>query len=270
MPIALSRLTSAEYVSQTLFRKDLRGGATVYRPFSFVTLQFRTLLTRLLLVDAAFILLNILAVLAFKAHLIAEVPDLLKVTHDLTLPEDFNYLKWGTIALALFWMAYRDRWLTPFLWGIVFVMILLDDSIQIHEMLGHDISVAERLPSTSLLYADDLGELIVFGLMGLIALGIAVTSFSQKGATSRKMTIRYICIVCGLAFFAVGLDALHQMVVQATIGTALETILPQVMGLLEDGGEMVVGSLALAITLAADPVALRGNSSAETQSREKA
>jgi hypothetical protein len=42
------------------------------------------------------------------------------------------------------------------------------------------------------------------------------------------------------------------------------------MGLLEDGGEMVVGSLALAITLAADPVALRGTSPAETQSREKA
>jgi hypothetical protein len=256
MPNALSRSASAEYVSRTLFRRDLRGGATVYRPFSFLKLSFRTMLVRLLLVDLTLILLNIVAVFAFKAHLIAEVPELLKVTHDLSLPEDFNYLKWALIATALFWMAYRDRWLTPFLWGIIFVMILLDDAFQIHEMLGHDVSLEANLPSTSLLIADDLGELLVFAFMGLVALGIAVTSFAQKGAFSRTMTIRYVLIVIGLGFFGVGIDAFHQMVVHLVTDTALETILPQMMGLVEDGGEMLVGSLALALTLTADPVAL--------------
>jgi hypothetical protein len=257
MSNALSRAASAEYVSRTLFRRDLRGGATVYRPFSFLTLSFRTMLVRLWLVDAGFILLNILAVFAFKEHLIAAVPEILKVTHDLTLPEDFNYLKWALIAIALFWVALRDRWLTPFLWAIIFVMILCDDAFQIHEWLGHDVSIAARLPSTSLLFADDLGELVIFGLMGLVAVGIAVASFIQKGPLSRAMTLRYALIVCGLAFFGVGVDAIHQMVVHLVTNTVLETILPQVMGLIEDGGEMVVGSLALAMTLTRDPVAPR-------------
>jgi hypothetical protein len=221
------------------------------------------MLVLLVLADVTLILLNVAAVLAFKAELIAEVPELLKVTHDLSVPEDFNYAKWAVIVVALLWMAFRDRWLTPVLWAVVFMMILLDDAFQVHEWLGHDVAIALGLPSNSLLYGDDFGELVVFGLMGLVALGIAVTSFAQKGPLARVMTLRYALVVVALGFFGVGVDAFHQMVVHAVTGSFFETILPQLMALFEDGGEMIVGSVALALTLTADPVAPRGIETAQ-------
>lgn len=262
MPNMLSRSAWSGYLSGTLFRKDLSGEAALYRPFSFVTMSFRTMLVLLVAADVTLILLNILAVLAFKAGLLAEVPELVKVTHDLSLPEDFNYAKWAVIVIALLWLTLRDRWLTPILWAIVFMMILLDDAFQVHEWLGHDVAVALGLPSNSLLYGDDFGELVVFGLMGAVALGIAVTSYAQKGPSARVMTLRYALVVAGLGFFGVGADAIHQMVVHFVVGSFFETILPQLMALFEDGGEMIVGSLALALTLTADPVGPRGTETA--------
>jgi hypothetical protein len=237
-----------------LFRKGLGSEGGLIRPFQFLTVPFRTLLVAMILVDLGFVLLNILAVAAKKAALIAEVPELLKVTHDASLPEDFNYLKWAVIVIALTWLAVRDRWLPPLLWAVVFVMILLDDSLQLHEWIGHEISDKSGLPSNSLLYADDLGEILVFVIMGLVVAALAATLFTQKGAAARVISLRFSLIMVGLGFFGVGVDAVHQMVAHLVENTTLASLLPQILGLIEDGGEMIVGSIAVAITLAADPV----------------
>ena len=213
------------------------------------------MLIALVAVDFAFILVHILAGIAVRAHLIAEVPDILRVTSDLSLPEDFNYLKWGLITISLIWLAIRDRWWPPFLWAIVFAMILLDDSFQLHEWLGHEVSVEASLASNAYLFADDMGEIAVFGLMGLTVVAIMATSFTRKGSLARKLGLRYATIIGGLALFGVGIDAMHQMIAHLVEGGWLETVLPQLTGVFEDGGEMVVGSLALALTLAADPIA---------------
>lgn len=227
----------------------------MYRPFSFVTAPFRTVLLWLVLVDLTFMLVNVALVFAVRADLIAEVPRLLKVTQDRSLPEGFNYLKWATISFSLIWLALRDKWLAPLLWAAVFAIIFLDDSFQLHEWLGHDVATKASLPSAPYLSGDDLGELIVFVLLGCFVSGSGMVLLFRSGAPGRALTLRYLFVIAALAVFGVGVDALHRSVVDLVTNTALETILPQIAGLIEDGGEMLVGSLAVALTLAADPIA---------------
>lgn len=225
------------------------------RPFAFVTVSFGTLLAGLLLVDLMFILANVGAVLAHDASWIEKVPVWLKITEDLEPPEDFNYMKWLVIAVALCWLSIRDRWLAPILWACVFAMILLDDSLQIHEHLGALISGWLHLPEDMMVYGRDIGELIVFGLMGSIALSVVLFLFTRKDALTQTMNRRYLLIVLALGFLGVGLDAAHSVISELSGSSFVATLVQQVFGMIEDGGEMLVGSLAVALTLAPRPPA---------------
>lgn len=223
--------------------------APVTRPFPLITLSVRSLLCLLLAVDFAFILTNVLAALAQNAHLIERVPRWMKITEDLEPPEDFNYLKWLVIVLALSWMALRERWLAPMLWAVVFTMILADDSFQLHERLGDLATTWLRIPDNALLYGRDLGELLVFGTMGVVALTIFAFLFTRRDAPTRQMNWRYLLIVIGIGFFGVVIDGLHSVLAHLSGADLFGTMTRQALGMIEDGGEMVVGSLAVALTL---------------------
>lgn len=220
------------------------------RPFPFVTLSFRALLLTLLAIDFAFILVNVLAVLAVDVSLLDHMPIWLKITEDRQPPEDFNYLKWLVIAVALVWMAIRDRWLAPLLWAVVFTMILTDDAFQMHENLGNVIAGLLGIPDNTLVYGKDFGELIVFGTIGAITLAIALFLITRKDLASRQLNKSYLYIVLALGFFGVGIDALHSIIVHLTGFSGIATMLQQFFGMVEDGGEMLVGSFAVAFTLA--------------------
>jgi hypothetical protein len=229
--------------------------AVLIRPFPRLSLPFWTLLAALVAVDLGFILINVLAFAAQKAALIAEVPEMLKITRDGALPEDFNYLKWALIVVALLWVAFRDRWLPALLWAAVFTMILLDDSLQLHEAFGSRISSGSRLPSNRLFNSEDLGEVLVFAVMGLVVAVLTATLFTRRGEAARRISLRYLLVILGLGFFGVGVDAIHQMVAHLTEGSASALVMSQAIGLIEESGEMIVASLAAAFTLASDGAA---------------
>ncbi|MFO1201752.1 MAG: hypothetical protein U1E58_03860 [Tabrizicola sp.] len=220
------------------------------RPFPFVTLSFRALLLTLLAIDVTFILVNVLAVLAVDVSLLDHMPVWLKITEDRQPPEDFNYLKWLVIAVALLWMAIRDRWLAPVLWALVFGMILADDAFQVHENMGGVIAGMLEIPDNTLVYGRDFGELVVFGIIGTITLAIALFLITRKDLASRQLNKAYILIVIALGFCGVGIDLLHSMIVHLTGFSGAATMLQQFFGMVEDGGEMLVGSFAVAFTLA--------------------
>ncbi len=226
--------------------------AALTRPFSFVTLRFRTLLLILLSIDFAFILVNVVAAVAKDAHLISNVPTLLKITEDRALPEDFNYLKWLVICIALAWTSLRDRWLAPVLWAVVFLIILIDDSFQVHEHVGSSLSEWLDLHDSALFDGKDVGELAVFGAMGLLSLSIVAILLRQRDHASRLLSRRYLLIVLVLGFFGVGVDAIHSVIAHLTYGTSIASVLAQLFGMIEDGGEMLVASFATAITLVPD------------------
>jgi hypothetical protein len=234
---------------RSLFRTDQGPLSAHARPFRFVDLSLKTLLIAFITIDLGFILLNAVAIAAYHFGMIDAVPEALKITHDRALPEDFNYLKWGVIAVSLFWLAMRDHWFAPLVWALVFTMILLDDSLQIHEQLGAYLSSWSKLPSSTFFYADDLGEMLAFGLMGLLAFGMAAVLYRRSRASGRALSLRYVIILVVLGGFGVGVDAVHQVVSHMTEGTPVATILSQLFGMVEEGGEMIVASFAAAMTL---------------------
>lgn len=219
------------------------------RPFRIVGQSFKTLFIAFVAIDLGFILLNILAVVAHHLSLIDTVPEALRITQDGALPEEFNYLKWLIIVVSLAWLALRDHWLAPFGWALVFAMILADDSLQLHEQFGAAISSSSWVPSSNVFYASNVGEVLAFAIMGLIALGIGTVLYRRSRAPGRALSVRYAVVLLVLGCFGVGVDAVHQLASNMTEGTPAATLLSQLFGMVEEGGEMLVASFAVAMTL---------------------
>lgn len=245
----MARVRDIPIVLNSVVRKDNGALFAHARPFRIVGQSFKTLFIAFVAIDLGFILLNVLAVVAHHLSLIDAVPEALRITQDGALPEKFNYLKWAIIVVSLAWLALRDHWLAPFGWALVFAMILADDSLQLHEQFGTAISSSSWVPSSDLFYGSNVGEVLAFAIMGLIALGIGAVLYRRSRAPGRALTLRYALVLLVLGGFGVGVDALHQLVSNVTEGTSLATLLSQFFGLLEEGGEMIVASFAVALTL---------------------
>lgn len=168
------------------------------------------------------------------------------------LAEFYQYMKqfWLTLCLAT---AYFQRRELPFLcWSGLFGFLLLDDALQIHERAGRWLGQALGLPAVFGLRPDDLGELIVAGVVGgVLLVTLAVTQWRHRGPSWRAS--RDLLILTGaLASCGVLLDTVH--VVAYFRLPAFSTFL----ALLEDGGEMLIVS---ALTAYAFNLVLHGGNS---------
>ena len=69
-----------------------------------------------------------------------ETPVLFDISRDESIGEFFNFLKWAVVIGVMF-MAYQARGHAMFLsLSIVFLLILADDSLQLHEYIGSVLS----------------------------------------------------------------------------------------------------------------------------------
>lgn len=225
------------------------AGLAMDRPFPIVTMSFAAVLLVLLAVDLGFVLLDAGAFFAVQASLISAIPDEIKITVDGALPEVWGYVKWMIIIAALIRLSIRDRWSVPLRWALVFLMVLIDDSLQEHETIGSLIAGKLPLPASLQSQGQDIAEVLVFGVMGLIAVLLTATLFTRNGPIARALSLRFLLIILFLAFFGVALDFLHQTIRLVTEDTFAAGFLPPIFGLLEDGGEMVVASIATAFVL---------------------
>lgn len=219
------------------------------RPFPIITLSFAAILLVLLAVDFGLVLLDAIAFFAVKASLISAIPDAIKITVDGAPPEMWGYVKWAIIIVSLVRLAIRDRWLVPFRWALVFLMVLIDDSMQGHEIIGSMIAGSLPLPASLQSQSQDIAEVLVFAAMGAIAVLLTATLFTRNGPVARALSLRFLVIILFLAFFGVALDFLHQSIKLFSEGTFAAAFLPQIFALLEDGGEMIVASIATAFVL---------------------
>ncbi|MDT0275701.1 hypothetical protein [Blastococcus goldschmidtiae] len=153
-------------------------------------------------------------------------------------PEQFAYAKEATSAGLLLLLWRRTRGGVFAAWAAVFACALVDDRLQIHERAGGWLARQLSLPEgIAGLRGQDLGELAIWGVLGVFPLvAVAVLhrrSPDQVRAASRGMAV----VVAGYAFFGVVVDQLHSM----TLGGPLD----RTLGILEDGGELVLLSVAV-------------------------
>jgi hypothetical protein len=196
----------------------------------------------ILLLVSAVILLSIAVDLARFFDLHHARARWISMTDDRSLPEFVTYAVMALAGLSLLRANFAQPQRVFVLFGLVFLFVVFDDSMQYHERLGkflaHKLDLQDRGP----LEGQQQGELIAWALAGLALLPVAV--WTLFGLTRRDVAIGFIYGLAFLAlvFFAVGVDILHA----ATKATAIRRIL----GWAEDGGETLViaGIACLAMT----------------------
>lgn len=192
-----------------------------------------TLLALLLAGDLVLMALHV----ANHAGLWAKHP-MLAITVDASYAEAYQYLKqfWAFLLLAV--LARRARQPVYLLWALLFLYMLADDALRLHEEAGLGIARHFALPAAFGLRSVDLGELAFLGATaGVIALGL-IALYPRSGPDARAASRSFLALLGVIAFFAVVVDMLHSLLRNTGL-------LGSFVGMIEDGGEMLAVSLAL-------------------------
>ena len=154
--------------------------------------------------------------------------------------EVYQYIKEFWIAVLLLMLAVKRKALIHFAWVMVFVYLLLDDSLQIHETVGHHLADRFDLQRKWFRYGislrgQDLGELSVSLVMGILFSLMVGMTYLVSDHSGKKISRNLIVLLLGLAVVGVFGDMLS--IAFKGIKSFWEFI--------EDGGEMIMMSLIL-------------------------
>ena len=198
------------------------------------------LLLLLLSLDALFVALHVARVLLLPADSAAFWQ--FSVNRDGSFSELFQYLKFSLAAAGLLYLYAIHRAWTYVAWASVLAFALCDDALRIHEVMGrHVVRWLEITPAIGL-RAQDFGELIVWGAVGIVAVGVLLAAYLRADSDLRRFSRRLTYRFALLVFFGLGLDLVHS----ALLGTSIRGI-----AVTEDGGEMLAVSLIVAFVWSA-------------------
>jgi hypothetical protein len=116
-------------------------------------------------------------------------------------------------------------------WAGLFGYLFVDDAFQIHERLGSALAAAGVHPPVPGLEAEFAAELAVSAAVGVIFLATMAFAWSVGSHSGRRLTLRLLVALAGLATFGIGIDALHSMIDHDPWRYRL--------GIVEDGGELL-------------------------------
>lgn len=160
------------------------------------------------------------------------------IGEDRALAETFVYVQEFWLIVSFFLLAFKKNRFVYIVWGIFFIYILLDDSLSIHESIAIFFAENIQFPEIAGINGISFGELIVVGLLGIIFFPLFGFAYYRGGTISRLHMKYFIYLLGMLVFFGVGVDLVHMI---------LHNIMPGpvegLVGLIEDGGEMLVISL---------------------------
>ena len=147
-------------------------------------------------------------------------------------PELFQYIKEFWILMMLLSLAIKKRSFIHLSWSLLFLYLLIDDSVMLHERAGTYIAQHWGLHPGYGLRSQDFGELAVSCTAGLFFLIIILTPYYFTNVQTKQFSKYLFAMVIGLAFFGVGIDMLHRML----------NFHGPFWVIVEDGGEMLMMS----------------------------
>lgn len=208
--------------------------------------DLRILVVGLLLVDAIFIGLYAVTracrALEFDPGPLGGVP--MRITTDGGYPELFNYGKTLLVAVLAGRLAVFTRQPIHAALAAVYGMILVDDAFTLHEDGGEALVGAWGLGPVGGLRAQDLGELVIWALLGTSAAVLLAWAIRRSHGVQLELGALQLLPLAALVLFGVGVDALYGLAKDAFTGAGL------VLACVEDGGEMVAITAACALALA--------------------
>lgn len=190
-----------------------------------------TVLLLLIAADCAFIVMHLLR----RFTHVIDTP-MLSLTRDRGHPEFYQYTKEFWIVILLLSILKKTRVIGYSVWILLFLYLLLDDALQIHETFGGYIATRFGFTPSLGLRAQDFGELAVSTMAAAFLVTALILPYMRGDPEFRQVTRHLVLIMLALAFFGVFVDMLHFVVPGGGILSAL-------LAVVEDGGEMVVMSL---------------------------
>jgi hypothetical protein len=185
----------------------------------------------LLSADLAYIFLHVAnELLPFVRH------DLLDLGKDKGHPEFFQYVKFLWILILLSYTCLKRRSVHYISWVLVFVYFLLDDAMRIHEQVGGQIAGSLDFTPILGLRRQDVGELVLSAFAGTILLAILMWAYAAGSQAFRKLSQDLALLIIILAIFGVIFDMAHSAIKPGESVTFI-------LGVIEDGGEMLAVSL---------------------------
>lgn len=198
----------------------------------------RPTLMALLSVDLGLVLLHSALGYLLMVNALDAIPDLLRIDRDFGLGETFGYAKWAALVAIMVTAYLRSRAPVFLALAALWLFALADDSLQLHENVA--LAVLSRLPSKTI----DTGviEVAFFIAAGAILMLPASLALIRSTARQRLQIAPLILLFAGVVACGMGVDFVHSLVEG-------NTLIAGILGIIEDGGEMVFMSAMLAYAL---------------------
>ena len=156
---------------------------------------FRRALILFWTLDALMIAAFIIARFMVFFGVIAFVPRWLGIATEYSAPESMNYFKWFVcvLCLAVAWFRFRVSIFACL--AILFAMVFADDLFLGHETFGQMLHDAINIPPTLGIDGKQIGEMVIFGCMGVIALLLLALGYRYSPKAFRSFAHLYLIVV---------------------------------------------------------------------------
>lgn len=204
------------------------------KAFNFLTSSLKS---KLIYADIFFILFAfLLGVFSWK-NIINYIPPHLGLEYDYSIPNIYNFLKWLAVSYIFFALWTHSRQIIHAALSAIFLCIFLDDAFELHEKVN---AFTSQLLGISAHYAG------AFLLMALaVTAGLLAWSAVRKSSKESRVQAKLVIILLGcLVFVGGGLDT-FQSEVRDILPRKYSWHLSYGIGVLEDGFELIIASLAL-------------------------
>ncbi|HVG46688.1 MAG TPA: hypothetical protein VM899_00915, partial [Rubellimicrobium sp.] len=171
------------------------------------------------------------------------MPEILDIGRDDSVSEYLNNVKWVCICVLLLLVYWQGRLPTALSFAFVFALVSADDIFHLHETGGEWLVDLLGIESTLGLWGQDFGELLVWAGLGVVAVSAIALGYLAADPKGRRLGNVLLAFLGALVLCAVVVDMVHS----AFSASYWPNLIFEV---LEDGGEMVVGSTLLARCLA--------------------
>ena len=170
---------------------------------------------------------------AYLKGIVPVWPDFLNIGRDWSAGEVFGYIKWIMLAFAFLTAYVREKAAIFLALFVVTLILLADDSLQIHETFGPFVVESIGLQNVMGVKAYTIGPMVVWGVLGVFVVSFTWMGWRTAPIALRRKLYPVFGFFLAIVFFAVGIDAIHELI-------DFPKVMKGVMGVFEDGGEMIV------------------------------
>jgi len=178
----------------------------------------------------------------------AKFPQMWSLAADYSIPEFFGYAKLALVAAFLFVTFRRTGQLIWWSWAAIFVLLLADDMLQLHEYGGEWVATFLPFHSIAGIEAHHIGELSIYAMLGTAGLALLIFGVQRTAAKIVAGSGFFLLVILGLVACGVGVDLVSSASYfqDTDAGTAISKALYGILIIAEDGGGSIFMTLGCA------------------------